>query len=319
VLVGVLALPGVASALTVDDDNVQCPTAAFTTIQSAVDAAAPGATIEVCRGTYPESVTIGAGKDDLSLVSTTTAAALVNGAEPFTIEADVEGVSIQKFRIESAAEDGAGILVLGAADLIRNNLIIGGQAGIDTIGGDALAGVSQGDVGAIRDNTLLGQDQAGVRVINHVLFSEPSGPEVNVLNNTVTGTASSSGIVYGGVGGAPSGMVFGNTISKAGLLGIEMVGLVDTTVKANIVFQNGGGLLVNAHLPVRIENNRINNNTGNGIEIRRGGSTLLSNNAKSNGGTDCVDTTSGSGTAGTANTWTGNYGLDWNVAGICKP
>ena len=42
--------------LVVDDDRVQCPTAGFTKIQDAVNAAPAGATIRVCAGTYPEQV-----------------------------------------------------------------------------------------------------------------------------------------------------------------------------------------------------------------------------------------------------------------------
>src|SRR5271170_432364 len=45
-------------AILVDDDKVQCPSAAYTTIQSAVNAANPGDRIHVCAGTYPEQVTI---------------------------------------------------------------------------------------------------------------------------------------------------------------------------------------------------------------------------------------------------------------------
>src|ERR1700738_1538108 len=44
--------------LLVDDDKVQCPTATFTKIQDAVNAAPNGATIRVCAGTYKEQVTI---------------------------------------------------------------------------------------------------------------------------------------------------------------------------------------------------------------------------------------------------------------------
>lgn len=38
----------------VDDDKVQCPNAAFTSIQTAVSAAHSGDTIRVCPGTYDE-------------------------------------------------------------------------------------------------------------------------------------------------------------------------------------------------------------------------------------------------------------------------
>lgn len=46
------------SPLLVDDDKAQCPTATFSTIQSAIDAASPGETIRVCRGVYREQLTI---------------------------------------------------------------------------------------------------------------------------------------------------------------------------------------------------------------------------------------------------------------------
>jgi parallel beta helix pectate lyase-like protein len=47
-----------ARVLLVDDDHQECPNAGFTTIQTAVNAAAPGDTIQVCPGTYAEQVEI---------------------------------------------------------------------------------------------------------------------------------------------------------------------------------------------------------------------------------------------------------------------
>jgi hypothetical protein len=44
--------------LLVDNDKVQCPNAQYTSIQTAVNAAPAGATINVCPGTYPETVRI---------------------------------------------------------------------------------------------------------------------------------------------------------------------------------------------------------------------------------------------------------------------
>ncbi|HEX8500290.1 MAG TPA: thrombospondin type 3 repeat-containing protein [Pyrinomonadaceae bacterium] len=56
-----------ASTLVVDNDNVQCPAATYSTIQSAVNAATPGDTIQVCAGTYNESVNIPAALTGLTL------------------------------------------------------------------------------------------------------------------------------------------------------------------------------------------------------------------------------------------------------------
>ena len=67
----VLTLAGTAFAdgprpLVVDDDRLDCPNADFTSIQAAVDAAPPDATIQVCAGIYHESVII--TKDGLKLL-----------------------------------------------------------------------------------------------------------------------------------------------------------------------------------------------------------------------------------------------------------
>jgi nitrous oxidase accessory protein NosD len=56
-----LAVPAFATSqmqVVVDDDKVECPNAGFTHIQDAVNAASPGASIRICKGTYAEQVTI---------------------------------------------------------------------------------------------------------------------------------------------------------------------------------------------------------------------------------------------------------------------
>ena len=63
ILLALLLLPlpvigGDRPQLVVDDDRVQCPNAAFSRIQDAVDAATPGAVIRVCKGNYAEQVAI---------------------------------------------------------------------------------------------------------------------------------------------------------------------------------------------------------------------------------------------------------------------
>lgn len=56
-LVDTVGEPGSATTWVVDDDRVQCPGATFTSIQRAVDFAAPWDTIVVCAGTYQERST----------------------------------------------------------------------------------------------------------------------------------------------------------------------------------------------------------------------------------------------------------------------
>ena len=51
-----IGTPATASAATisVDDDQLDCPSAGYTSIQTAVDAASPGDVIAICPGTYEE-------------------------------------------------------------------------------------------------------------------------------------------------------------------------------------------------------------------------------------------------------------------------
>jgi hypothetical protein len=302
------AAPPTPVTRTVDDNLVQCPTAAYTTIQSAVDAAGPGDTINVCRGTYTEAVSIGAGKDNLSLVSSTAAAAaIVQGG--FAVDG-AQGVSIQKFRVEPTA-GGAGIAVATGSStaLIRSNLVVGGLIGIHVVNADA---------GTVRDNSLNGQTQQGIAVIASAL----GVAKADVLNNTVIGTAESSGIYLVAVAGDLTTTAFGNTVSKNGAYGVYVQGASGGTgtvaVKANSVSAGGAGMTFGGSLPATVENNNVSANSGGGISANSGGHTFKSNNAKGNGGTDCQDSSTGTGTAGTGNTWTGNYGLESNPVGICK-
>src|SRR6266849_6614761 len=79
-----LASPG---TLWVNDDDpngglyvapgTSCDDPGYPTIQSAVNAAAPGDRINVCPGTYTEEVTIPAGKDNILLRSVQAWAAII--------------------------------------------------------------------------------------------------------------------------------------------------------------------------------------------------------------------------------------------------
>ncbi|MFJ3236006.1 nitrous oxide reductase family maturation protein NosD [Streptomyces sp. NPDC086787] len=123
-----------------------------------------------------------------------------------------------------------------------------------------------------------------------------------------------------------------NTIER-GFLGVRAnaFGLspsTNVTIVGNIIRNSasssvGHGISVAADSLTRsvISWNTANDNAGDGIRIDaggNGGNTIKSNIARRNGMLDCRDSTSGTGTEGTANTWTGNTGPNAAPPRICR-
>src|SRR3954471_17472029 len=71
-----------AATLTVDDDKADCPAAAYTSVQAAVDAANDGDTVVICKGDYAE----GTGAPGTNAVTITDSITLKGaGADLVTI------------------------------------------------------------------------------------------------------------------------------------------------------------------------------------------------------------------------------------------
>jgi parallel beta-helix repeat protein len=133
-LISAMAAPGAALATTrvVDDDGHDCPSAAYTTIQSAVDAAAAGDTVLVCAGDYAERVAVtqplrllGAkhGQDARARTLGDPGESVVRSPDPFTLGAD--GIVIDGFSVVVELDEegeGRGIGVSGVGQRIVNNL-----------------------------------------------------------------------------------------------------------------------------------------------------------------------------------------------------
>jgi hypothetical protein len=89
-------------------------------------------------------------------------------------------------------------------------------------------------------------------------------------------------------------------------------------ISYNVTRENGIGIMLRGGND-EIHNNRSTANQAYGIYAGSENNDIHDNNATGNGSLDCADTTSGSGTAGTANTWTSNLGDDDSPDGICAP
>lgn len=123
-----------------------------------------------------------------------------------------------------------------------------------------------------------------------------------------------------------------SNIIERGFLGVRAnaFGLspnTNVTISNNVIRDSksstvGHGISVAANSLTNsvISGNVANDNAGDGIRFDaggNGGNTIKSNVFRRNGMLDCRDSTSGTGTDGTANTWTGNVGPNAAPPGIC--
>jgi hypothetical protein len=232
VLLPVPAIGGDRQHLVVDDDKVQCPNAAFSKIQDAVDAATPGAVIRVCPGNYAEQVAI---------------------HKPLTIAADSGAVLMPGTMKQNTTSlfDGAplatAILVTDTTDVTIEGLIVdGANNGVGQcsprIFGIAFQNAS-GEISrvAIRNfrlGTGLGGCQSGTGIFvqsggggissveiekstihdfqKNGITADEVGTQVSVHGNVVTGIGPTAGAAQNGIqiGFGAGGAISSNTVTN---------------------------------------------------------------------------------------------------------
>ncbi len=182
-----------AATVLVDDDgfgvpgNCDDPTAAFASISSAVSAASPGDTIEVCSGTYAIASTVSLNKSGMTLIGvgptkpvvqvpTSTGYAFIVGASNVTLD----NLEIEKTDLGSPHNM---ILVNAASFTAQNNLIYGPDPG------------SPWSVNGFVSRAFeVSGSSSGLLLTNNVIHTvrQPayiSGPTVGTIsNNNVSGT-----------------------------------------------------------------------------------------------------------------------------------
>lgn len=100
-----------AAQLVVDDDKVECPQAGFTHIQDAIDSAAAGDHIRICKGVYAEQLTI---QKSLTLDADSGAVVMPSAMHQNTVS------------LFGSAPIAAAILVQNASDVTVRGLIVDG-------------------------------------------------------------------------------------------------------------------------------------------------------------------------------------------------
>lgn len=177
--------------LVVDNDGVECPNAAYTTIQAAVDAANPGDTIRVCAGVYAEVVTI--NKNDLTLkgepgaILDGTTIGNVTPDAGIVIAGGVNGVTIKYFEIRNYTSpftgEGDGIQAwnCGTSNItIKNNVIYDNSWNGILVGNEGEA-VHTG--WSIKENNVYNNGFADIELTN--------GKDSKIKENTVSSGSAS--------------------------------------------------------------------------------------------------------------------------------
>jgi nitrous oxidase accessory protein NosD len=250
----------------VDDDKVQCPTAAYTSIQAAVNAAKFGDLIRVCAGTYREQVVI-----DKSL----------------SIEADNGVIVIPSDVVANSTGPASGdsiaaiILVKNAENVELEGLIVDGSANGLAGCGPRLIGILYEDAsGSIEHNAVrhvrLGSNLAGCQSGNAIEVETSSGGKscVTIADNSVDGyqkngiTANEAGTEVEVTANAVSGI--GPTLGAAqnGIqVGFGAQGQVTNNAVADNVYSpcesaancpaNASGILIYQSNGVRVEHNTV--------------------------------------------------------------
>src|SRR5712675_1447419 len=242
------ALPARRARLVVDDDKVECPNAAFSHIQEAVDAASPGDEIHICKGTYAEQVTIRKPLD----IDADNGAVLM----PSAMQANTKSLF-------DAAPIATGLLVADATGVSISGLIVdGANNGISACAPD-LIGISFQNASGELDHiavrnfklaTSLNGCQSGTGIFVQSGNGGASSVEIDhctvhdFQKNVVTGLGPTTGAAQNGVqiGFGAAGSITDNVVTNNVWAPCTAIGTC-ATVATNILVTQSDGVEVSGN------------------------------------------------------------------------
>jgi len=271
----------------VDDDKVQCPTAAYTSIQAAVNAAQSGNVIRVCAGTYQEqvvidkSLTLEADNGVIVIPSDVVANSTGSSGSPIAaiiLVRNAENVDLDGFIVDGSANGLTGcgptfigILYQDASGTIEHNAVRRVRLAPDLPGcqsGNAIdvesSSGGQSSV-TIADNSVDGYQKNGITA------NEP-GTTVQVTENAVTGIGPTTGAAQNGIqiGFGAKGHVTNNSVADNVYSPCESAANCPSNAAGILIFQSDG---------VRVERNILGSNqvgifvAANHVDV--GGNTIF--------------------------------------------
>jgi parallel beta-helix repeat protein len=270
VALGALGLVSNAMAkeLVVDKDKVQCPKAAYTSIQTAVTAASPGDKIKVCPDSYLESVNVPKSVEIVAdpktkLDSEASCLATTPAVPDPTKDAIVDGAAFS--------------FNLGANDIKLNGFVIQGSSlGVQTSSSFSGYEISNN---LIQNNSTAGVNflSSGVktsRVTSNCLRSNPEGVESEVgpllANAQVDHNASTLngvGIDASGVGSRQN-ISFDHNDSVGDGVGFLISNSTNSSISHNSTTGAGNGINVGgSNSGLVVDHNDVTTGAGSGITV----------------------------------------------------
>ncbi|HEY0099934.1 MAG TPA: thrombospondin type 3 repeat-containing protein [Pyrinomonadaceae bacterium] len=231
----------------VDDDRVQCPFAAHTSITAAVAAASNGDQIDVCAGTYTETVTVNkalnlrgaqAGVDARTRAVPVTDESVLNSpGGSFNITASnatVDGFTVQE---GSAAPLANGITLAAnrSGHRIFNNIIRDNTFGLYLNSNGAIQSI-------VRFNRFEGNNRAGAASGN-AIYSDQGASNVVINQNRFTGHTSAAMVFAGtqsNITVSSNQLVNDNSMVFFNSSAIIITGNVVTGSQGSVIFIGGG-------------------------------------------------------------------------------
>jgi hypothetical protein len=231
----------------VDDDRAQCPFAAYTNIGAAVAAASNGDQINVCAGTYPETVTVNkaltlrgaqAGVDARTRMVAPAAESILN-APGGSLSITASNVTVDGFTVQegSAAPLANGITLAAnrSGHRILNNIIRDNTFGLYLNSNGAIQSV-------VRFNFFDSNNRAGAASGN-AIYSDQGASNVLIEQNRFTGHASAAMVFAGtqsNITVSSNQLVNDNSMVFFNSSAIVITGNSVTGSQGSVIFIGGG-------------------------------------------------------------------------------
>jgi hypothetical protein len=261
--------PSGGRILTVDDDRVQCPFAAYTTVGAAVAAANAGDQINVCAGTYPETVTVNktltlngaqVGVDARTRPSPLpTTESILNGSGG-SLSIMASNVTVDGFTVQGGSTapfaNGITLSASHSGHRILNNIIRDSTFGLYLHSNGAVQSV-------VRRNFFDSNNRAGAASGN-AIYSDQGASNILVDQNRFTGHQSAAMVFAGtqtNITVSSNQLVNDNSIVFFNSSSIVITGNTSTGSMGSVIYLGGN------NNGVTITCNSISSGGTNGIRL----------------------------------------------------